>query len=208
MIKDINNCSDTIDSLIMVHPTPVGKFIVNRDAADPQGMIRIENLTEPLENTLFLWDFGDGKTSVLPEPVYSYSSDGNYTIKMVATVGNGCSDTTFYSLKMLFKGLFVPNAFKPNTMSDYLFKPAGINLKHYNIKVVDLFGRLMWESNKLDQKGQPVEGWDGTYMGQPMPQGNYVWIINAVFADDLPWEGMYNESTGQKHKTGTIVLLR
>jgi len=50
------------------------------------------NNTSTLTST-FLWNFGDGSTSTLSNPIHNYSSPGNYTITLIA--GNGsCSDTT------------------------------------------------------------------------------------------------------------------
>jgi PKD repeat protein len=38
------------------------------------------------------WDFGDGKTSTLQNPTHSYSKDGTFTVKLVATSSLGTSD--------------------------------------------------------------------------------------------------------------------
>jgi hypothetical protein len=66
----------------------------------------------------------------------------------------------------------------------------------------------MWESNKLDAKGVPTEGWDGTFQGIMMPQGNYIWKIDAVFMDDSQWEGS-DIGVGDANQTmGTISLIR
>jgi PKD repeat protein len=40
----------------------------------------------------WLWDLGDGNTSTLQNPVHSYTSPGYYTVKLIATNANGCSD--------------------------------------------------------------------------------------------------------------------
>ena len=63
----------------------------------------------------------------------------------------------------------------------------------------DGWGHLMWESTKLDDKGVPTEGWDGTFEGNIMPQGNYMWRINASFVDKEPWSGPDN---------GTVMLIK
>ncbi len=43
--------------------------------------------------TTALWSFGDGGTSTLNEPTYSYASPGTYSIMMVASPGTPCQDT-------------------------------------------------------------------------------------------------------------------
>lgn len=41
----------------------------------------------------WFWDFGDGQTSALQNPVHTYTSTGNYIITLAATSSGGCSDT-------------------------------------------------------------------------------------------------------------------
>ena len=41
----------------------------------------------------WLWDFGDGYTSPLQNPSYTYSSPGQYPITLIAVTELGCSDT-------------------------------------------------------------------------------------------------------------------
>ncbi len=43
--------------------------------------------------TSYNWNFGDGGTSALPNPVYTYNSQGTYTVRLIITTSTGCSDT-------------------------------------------------------------------------------------------------------------------
>lgn len=43
--------------------------------------------------TMYIWDFGDGNTSTLVNPVHSYASPGNYVVTLVA-YGCGVGDTS------------------------------------------------------------------------------------------------------------------
>jgi PKD repeat protein len=43
----------------------------------------------------YAWDFGDGQTSTVQDPVHSYTADGNYTVRLIAT--NSCGNDTAYS---------------------------------------------------------------------------------------------------------------
>jgi PKD repeat protein len=49
----------------------------------------------------YLWDFGDGTTSTLANPVHQYNASGaNYAITLLATDTNGCTSLrtrTFYA---------------------------------------------------------------------------------------------------------------
>lgn len=43
--------------------------------------------------TSYLWDFGDGGTSTLPNPSYTYTTQGTYTVKLFITTSTGCTDS-------------------------------------------------------------------------------------------------------------------
>jgi gliding motility-associated-like protein len=41
----------------------------------------------------YLWNFGDGGTSALQNPSHNYTAPGFYTVRLIVTTANGCSDT-------------------------------------------------------------------------------------------------------------------
>ena len=68
---------------------------------------------------------------------------------------------------------------------------------------------LLQLHDKLDESGKPLEGWDGNDLsGSPIPQGTYIWKINAVFSDGTIWEGMKYDNEDYKIKEGVIYLIR
>lgn len=44
--------------------------------------------------TIYAWDFGDGDQSSNANPTHIYASNGTYTVTLIATGANGCTDTT------------------------------------------------------------------------------------------------------------------
>lgn len=53
----------------------------------------------------WFWDFGDGNTSTLQNPVHTYITSGNYTVMLVTTSSNGCSDTLRSSTPIVIGGI-------------------------------------------------------------------------------------------------------
>ena len=155
------------------------------------------------------WDFGDGQTSAEENPVVKYQTDGAFLIRLIASNEYNCSDTAYYLYELLIKGLYIPNAFAPATSvsSANVFKPAGTNLREYKIEVFDSWGHLLWESDKIDESGKPVEAWDGTYKGSLMPQGTYMWKVYAVFRDGTMFTGS-DIGHGKGKTMGTVTLIR
>jgi hypothetical protein len=97
----------------------------------------------------------------------------------------------------------------PNSGSSDLktFYAKGSGIKEWHLQIFNNYGQLIWETTKLTPKGEPVESWDGTFKGTPMPQGVYVWQASATFINGMQWKGMsYNGSAPQRK--GVIHLLR
>jgi hypothetical protein len=111
---------------------------------------------------------------------------------------------------MLFKGLYVPNAFAPVTDIEgvNVFRPVGVNLQKYKIEVFDSWGHILWESSLLDADGRPVESWNGRKSNGDLYQsGTYAWKINAIFIDGTVWEGS-DIGKGEYKSIGTVTLIR
>ena len=206
IVTDQHNCQDTIAKPVVVHPTPHASFTVNYNYENVTGQVSMNNTSSGASN--YFWDFGDGSTSTQKDPVYRYTSVGIFKILLVATSQYQCSDSasTVYDLT---SGLFVPNSFAPDSdiPGTNLFKPKGIHLKEYHIQVFSSWGTLLWESSKLSPNGEPVEGWDGTYKGKPMPAGTYIWRIKAKFINNTIWQGS-NNGDGNVKPYGTVTLIR
>jgi gliding motility-associated-like protein len=209
IVKDNYGCIDTVDSTVKVNITPVSSFTLVNGYNGKQGQIKLNNFSTGADS--YTWDFDNGKSSTDLNPVATFTEDGTYTIQLISHNTFDCSDTTFYVYELLFKGLYVPNAFSPtnSNLSVRLFKPIGMNLKQgqYHVMVFDTWGHMLWESTKIDDTGKPVEGWDGTFQGNMMPQGNYMWKISATFVDDTPWTGS-DIGKGEYKTMGTVTLIR
>ena len=156
-------------------------------------------------------------------------------MKITNKIGFECSeDSCIYINNIIpFYGLWVPNAIYPdNSNKEYTsFLPKGKGIKYdsisgqgeYRLSIYDKFGGLIFTSNKIDPSdGSPLEGWDGTKDGIPLPQGTYVWKIYAQFNDGTFWKGTgteFGEATNGNEdpwkkrnqiglKVGTLYLVR
>jgi PKD repeat protein len=208
IIKDNHGCYDTVDSTITVNPSPLSAFIILDNISNMTGKIHLRNKSEGADS--YFWDFGNGYTSTDENPFVTYKEDGTYTIMLISANNFGCFDTSFYKYDVLFKGLYVPNAFAPTTdiQGVNIFKPVGVNLKQYKVEVFDSWGHLLWESSALDGEGRPIESWNGRKSnGDLYQQGTYVWKISAMFIDGTIWEGS-DIGKGEYKSIGTVTLIR
>ncbi|MDA8670201.1 PKD domain-containing protein [Flavobacteriales bacterium] len=93
-------CSDSITSSIFVKPVTNAQFnAVPLDTCKlPANYSLVNNSTGSIA---YIWDFGDGSTSNLPNLNHSYSSDGNYQISLISMNSFGCFDTSYVDINVL-----------------------------------------------------------------------------------------------------------
>lgn len=85
-----NNCTDSDDIIVTVLPSPTASY-----SADPQCIsnpTQFNNLTLGIVSS-WNWSFGDGGTSVLQSPNYTYAAPGTYLTTLTALSANGCSSS-------------------------------------------------------------------------------------------------------------------
>ena len=124
--------------------------------------------------------------------VVAYAAD-TITYTLVYTDNYGCSASDAVTLNVLPIGdIFWPNAFTPNgDGNNDVFLPYGSGVKQITWQMFNRWGEKVFESNNF------FYGCDGTYKGQPLPMGVYVYTAKVVL--------MNNKD--RKYK-GSITLIR
>jgi gliding motility-associated-like protein len=91
-VSDANGCDSTIKKKVLILQ-PKAAF---RDSVVSYGcgteQVQFINQSTGYVNYWF-WDFGNGATSLLPNPLYTYTSPGVYKVKLIVRNLGGCSDT-------------------------------------------------------------------------------------------------------------------
>ncbi len=94
-VTDVNGCSRTLTKTNYINLSlPVADFNSDIQEACPGTNINFSDLSlpdHPIQT--WKWDFGDGNTSTLQNPVHAYVSPGVYTVSLVITNSYGCRDT-------------------------------------------------------------------------------------------------------------------
>jgi PKD repeat protein len=206
-------CPTTVikNQFIHIVQPPVAAFNVN-----PSTIINIPDYSfrfqdESTNNpTIWQWDFGDGTNSTQRNPSHTYLDTGTYRVTLKTINQQGCFTTTFkdVTIKGVPGYLFVPNSFVPGSTQPELrlFRAKGSGIQTWRFSVFNKWGQLLWETTNLDE-GRPADGWDGTFKGQPMPQGVYYWKIDVQMVNGSEWKGMTYDKSPAK-RTGPIHLIR
>ncbi len=195
--SNLTGCSDqtTKTDYIQVNPLPLPAFSQNYKVATLEHPdISFSNHTEGAEN--YLWDFGDGETSIEKDPVHHYTAIGEYKVMLQATSMFGCVDTTSSSVKIIPFSFFTPNAFRPDSEipENQIFLPIqeGIDPQKYHFQIFNRVGSTVFETKN------PGAGWDGKMPnGTSAGPGVFVWIVK------------YSDIQGYGHlQKGTVMLVR
>jgi len=195
-VTDANGCNNTINITLTEAPMPQANF-----APKPQ-ITTIEDPIIYFENystgaSFYEWDFGDGNISTEYSPTYSYTNPGEYHVILSVADEYGCIDTVGANIiiKEGANTFYIPNAFTPNGNDlNELFniKGTNINPNTFEMRIYDRWGKQLFYTIDINQ------GWDGTYKGEPVPQGIYTYIIK------------FEDSQGYKKEIviGEVILLK
>jgi gliding motility-associated-like protein len=147
--------------------------------------------------SFYEWDFGDGNISTEYSPTYSYTNPGEYHVILSVADEYGCIDTVGANIiiKEGANTFYIPNAFTPNGNDlNELFNitATNINPNTFEMRIYDRWGKQLFYTTDVNQ------GWNGTYKGEPVPQGIYTYIIK------------FEDSQGYKKEIviGEVILLK
>ncbi len=94
--EDLTGCQGTLNTTITVTPTPIASFISDQDDTEficfPE-QISFTN-TSIVSDTAatYSWDFGNGATSTIENPVIPFDK-GTYQVTLIVETTEGCMDT-------------------------------------------------------------------------------------------------------------------
>lgn len=100
---------------------------------------------------------------------------------------NGCVDqdevvvTVDQIRHIYFPNVFSPNGDGENDVFSIFAKPGSVN-NIISLKIFDRWGEQLFVLENF-QPNNPTVGWDGSYRGQPLTPGVFVWVAEVEFAD-------------------------
>ena len=122
------------------------------------------------------WDFGDGETSNIQNPTYTYQDTGTYQVTLIVESSEGCLDTLTQTVKVI-EGVVIPNVFSPNgDGKNDVFKI--LNLEAYPNSAIQIFNR--W-GNLVYQNDNYQSDWNG----DGLPDGVYFYVLNVPALNEV-----------------------
>jgi PKD repeat protein len=183
----------SLNGLITVYQNPTAVFnVYPTDVINNSQVVVFTNFS--YYGVSWLWNFGDGNTSVEESPWHKYVSEGIYEVTLTVTSKDGCTDSVMYKSPVVVDyktgEIKFPNVFKwngsgptggywnENQIDDNIFRPFFTNVIEYKLQIFNRWGVLIYESSELQK------GWDG-YFGKDYLalQGVYVYKAAGRYAD-------------------------
>lgn len=131
--------------------------------------------------TSYLWDFGNGSTSISTNPSTVYLQSGTYTVLMIAMNGGPpCIDTMAMTINVFEEALYViPNVFTPNgDANNDIFIIQSIGVDQLEGEIFNRWGKKVYEWS-----GDANSGWDGRVNGKVAQDGTYFYVIKVKGTD-------------------------
>jgi len=185
-ITTIDGCivTETWTDYVCPHDYPVANFSTDPAITNIMNTeIEFKNLTTggTIPYT-YLWNFDSGlspDTSVVTHPIFTYPNivPGVYSPTLTVTDANGCQDDVEGTV--IINGIYIfyaPNSFTPDGDGlNETFRPygEGIDFSMYSMEIYNRWGELMYHTVNAER------GWDGTYKGELVKAGTYIWKIIA-----------------------------
>lgn len=92
---NVRNCLSPRTSIsIAVSPAPNAAFNVSSNSVNTQQAV-VFTPVALTPGASYLWQFGDGATSALPNPQHAYANQGNYLVQLTVSTAAGCTAQSF-----------------------------------------------------------------------------------------------------------------
>ncbi|TSJ41194.1 PKD domain-containing protein [Fluviicola chungangensis] len=177
IVSTVNGCSDTIIQPITIDPLPDAGFYYNSNGGMNIGAVF--NFIDTSEYAVsYSWTFGDGVASTQMNPSHTYYGNGNYYIILEVANALGCIDSAirFIAINTVTTEIntLIPTIISPNgDSSNDVWKLEFLQLAYPNahIEIYNEWGQTVFTSDGYETP------WDGTYKGEPVPDGNYMYVI-------------------------------
>ncbi len=197
-VKNIYGCANSVTKYrnIYAYPQPKAVFVPSPSVTSiiaPN--ISFSNLSENTDT--YTWDFGDGQSSDMIQPLHKYKNVGTYNVTLTAFSNKGCSDTETMVVKIDDElSFYAPDAFTPNADGHneiFCVYGNGVKEQNFSLRVFNRWGEEVFVSSK------PKEGWNGKYKnrGNFCSVGHYTWVCS------------YTDIYGVEHEiSGVVALIR
>ncbi len=181
-VESDGGCLDSIEKNVIIHPIPDPSFFANQNPTDFFNTDLTFTIAGRKLESVYSWSFPDAIPNVAGNTnnvtvLYPRFEVGTYEVTLTETSKFGCIGSSKRTVQVLEdEFIYAPNAFTPNGdpfNQNWRVYAEGFDLTEFRLTVFNRYGEIIWTAT------DPEESWDGTYKGEIVQDGVYVWYIRA-----------------------------
>ncbi|MDD5570187.1 MAG: PKD domain-containing protein [Bacteroidales bacterium] len=175
-VTDLNGCKDSITKTVSINPGPTADFYYQQDPVNVDIAYFYDLSASNIVS--WSWSFGDGGTSTDKNPTHTYDNTGTYTIILIVTNSDGCTDMIQKEIVLKPRPhIYIPNSFSPNRdgLNDNFNASIDQEMKEFKLLIFNRWGELIFQTTSQ------IQGWDGKYEGEIVQIGVYVYRLVVTF---------------------------
>lgn len=92
VVTSTGGCMDTILKDVEIFANPKAQFALN-DVCQNDEVTFTDQSTTTTSALSHKWSFGDGNSSIIKDPVHTYSTSGDFSVQVIVTDAEGCMDS-------------------------------------------------------------------------------------------------------------------
>jgi gliding motility-associated-like protein len=102
-------CTNSGVKVVQVNPLPVPQFTMDTLKCTNTNITLVNN---SIGSSSYFWEFGNGATSTVQNPIYQFPQGGTYTVQLTATSPQGCVDSISQTITIITNPItsFVPTS--------------------------------------------------------------------------------------------------
>lgn len=106
VVSDKGCKSDTLNKTVVINALPSPNFSFSNIVCLPDGNAQFSDLSTISDGTqnlfTYSWNFGDGGTSTLKNPIHQYTAVGPFNVKLEVTSNNNCKKDTTITVNTIY----------------------------------------------------------------------------------------------------------
>lgn len=181
IVESPDGCIDSLTyvNFLNVMPIPQADFSYNSPIYMFTPEAQLNNASVDAVSYQWIISQGNPGTSTATNPIVMFpdGETGDYEVMLIATSDIGCVDTIVKVVTVEPEVImYAPNTFTPDGdeyNNSWRVFVEGIDLYSVELTMYNRWGEVIWQSNDIEIP------WDGTYNGQPVPNGIYTWSFTA-----------------------------
>jgi gliding motility-associated-like protein len=148
----------------------------------------------------YIWTPGDSLScDDCPDPVVDILSTTTFTVTSWDIYGCVATDeVTVHIVPVFDVSVFVPNTFTPNgdNINDMFFAYGSDLVTILSMRIYDRWGEEIYFAENISAL-DPSLGWDGSYRGQSVNEGVYVYMLEVLLEEGV-----------RQHVKGNVTVIR